>query len=358
MVLRHLGSPLYGPVSLNTSRSRSSKHFVSMRGTNRDVSHVAGIQHAALDSTSNAMSQKSDRLRPKQSLSQNFLCDKAVASTIVETFADSVQEICPEAEIVEIGPGTGALTTFLWKRFPSMRALELDQRAVEILKEKLPDLNVQRANILQVDWKELAQSRGHGLAVIGNLPYNIVSQIMFNLLEAPPSSVRIAVVTMQREVAERVTAVPRTKAYGILSVVSQLYAKPTLLFNVSNTAFRPVPKVESTVVRFEFIANPELDIYNRVLTSGLRTIIRTSFQQRRKTLRNTLKTLCAQYGVELPEKWLSRRPEELPPQEFIELTKYIYSTELQRHSNDQHHSRTVEPVWRSTAKPTEEFTVS
>lgn len=245
---------------------------------------------------------------------------------IVDAFAAARSAACPDARVVEVGPGTGALTGALLARFPHMRALEIDQRAVTLLREEFPGLDVVREDVLEVDWQRAAV--GGELAVIGNLPYNIVSQIMFGLMEAPAGSVRLAVVMMQKEVAERVTAVTRTKAYGILSVICQLYTKPTILFDVSPSCFTPRPNVDSAMVQLDFEVDEGLDVFNTTLTSGLRLVVRAAFQQRRKTLRNSLKVLCEQQGVELPDKWTKKRAEELPPQEFLELTRFVYAKDL------------------------------
>jgi 16S rRNA (adenine1518-N6/adenine1519-N6)-dimethyltransferase len=171
---------------------------------------------------------------------------------------------------------------------------------------------------------------------------------MFALLEAPAPSVRLALVMMQKEVAERVTALPRTKQYGILSVVGQLYAKPKIMFSVPNTVFTPRPNVESAMVQFEFVPHPELDVYNTSLTSGLRLTVRNAFQQRRKVMRNSLRNLCEENNVELPEKWAPKRAEELPPAEFIELTKFIFANKLATPDLRDAASGHPETVWRRT----------
>lgn len=272
-----------------------------------------------------------------------------MATRIVDAFEDARSEACPTARVVEVGPGTGALTRLLLPRFPDMRALEIDQRAVGMLEEDYPALHVDHVDVLAVDW--LAVARGEAdptgrssvgvdptraeekkevlpSAVIGNLPYNIVSQILFALFEAPAPSVALAIVMMQREVAERLTARKRTKAYGILSVVGQLYAKPSILFAVPPTVFTPRPKVDSAMVRFDFEPHPDLDVFNTTLTDGLRLILRAAFQQRRKVMRNSLRPLCEKHNVELPERWSGRRPEELPPPEFLELTRFVFADDL------------------------------
>lgn len=265
-------------------------------------------------------------LRPKQSLGQNFLRDTTVIASIIDAFAMAHASSCPAARVLEVGPGTGALTAPLLARYPAMRALELDQRAVALLHDAHPALDVARADVLDVDWA--AEAPGAGLAVIGNLPYNIVSQIMFGLMEAPAGAVRLAVVMMQKEVADRVTARTRTKAYGILSVICQLYTKPTVLFGVPPESFSPRPSVNSAMVRLDFEVDETLDVFNTTLTAGLRQVVRFAFQQRRKVMRNSLRLLCEEKGVELPEKWSRSRPEEIPPREFVEITKFIYAEEL------------------------------
>lgn len=291
-------------------------------------------------------------LRPKQSLGQNFLRDATMAARIVDAFADARDDACPAARVVEVGPGTGALTGLLLERFADMRALEIDQRAVAVLSEEFPSLDVVHADVLQTDWRAVSRARGaeggEGVAVIGNLPYNIVSQIMFSLMEAPAGAVHLAVVMMQKEVADRVTARTRTKAYGILSVICQLYARPTVLFPVPPSCFTPRPKVDSAMVRFDFQAHEELDVFNTTLTGGLRLVVRAAFNQRRKTLRNSLKVLCDEKGVELPERWTGKRAEELPPVEFLELTRFVFAKDLQTPVLVDRESADARPdsVWR------------
>jgi 16S rRNA (adenine1518-N6/adenine1519-N6)-dimethyltransferase len=296
----------------------------------------------------NVDERRREGLRPKQSLGQNFLKDASMAARICDTFAQSVDAICPGVGIVEVGPGTGAITSLLLEKYPDMVGLEIDQRAVAYLGESLPALSVQHIDVLAVDWGALASKFGGSVAVIGNLPYNIVSQIMFALLEAPSPSVRLALVMMQKEVAERVTAIPRTKQYGILSVVAQLYAKPKIMFSVPSTVFVPRPSVESAMVQFEFAPHTDLNVYNTTLTAGLRLIVRNAFQQRRKVMRNSLRNLCEEHNVELPDKWALKRPEELPPAEFIELTKFVFAENLASPDLRDAASAYPDTVWRHT----------
>lgn len=249
-------------------------------------------------------------IRPKKSLGQNFLRDPNTARKIVEAVRAPAG-----GHVIEIGPGTGALTGMLAERFENFTALEVDQRAVAVLQESLPDVDIRHADVLAADWAALAREKGGPLYVVGNLPYYITSPILFSLLDARPH-VGEAVMMMQLEVARRLVAEPRTKAYGILSVQVQLHASPELLFRVSPNVFFPKPDVTSAVVRLTFDTAP---LPEDVEPETLRAVIRAAFNQRRKTLRNSLSA----WTRELPARWAGRRAEELPPGEFVDLTRYL-----------------------------------
>lgn len=255
------------------------------------------------------------QFRPKQSLGQNFLHDPNIVRKIVESIR------APEdAHVVEIGPGTGALTGLLLERFPSFTAVEIDHRAVDLLRRMHPGLDVRHEDVLKVDWRDLAGEKGRPIYVVGNLPYNITSQVLFGLMDAR-SVVREAVLMMQHEVALRLIAQPRTKEYGILSVQTQLNSRPDLLFKVSPNVFRPRPDVKSAVMRVDFErANEELC---SVDSEFLRSIIRSAFNQRRKTLHNSLSRWTREQDIELPGTLKKRRAEELTPAEFIDLARYL-----------------------------------
>ena len=253
-------------------------------------------------------------IRPKKALGQNFLRDPNTIRKIAAAVG------APEgATVVEIGPGTGALTEELLRLYPDLTALEVDERAVTHLRETLPGLDVRHADVLDADWAALAKAKGSKLWVVGNLPYYITSPILFSLLDAR-QHLRRAVVMMQKEVAERLVAVPKTKAYGILSVQTQLLAQPSLLFDVSRHVFHPKPSVTSAVVALGFDAPPlGVDV------ELLRRTVRTAFNQRRKTLRNSLKPITSATGRDVPEALAGRRPEALEPAEFVALTHAIFS---------------------------------
>lgn len=254
-------------------------------------------------------------LSPKKSLGQNFLNDPNTVRKIVGSL-----EAPADAHVVEIGPGMGALTGELLDRFSTFTALEIDERAVAYLKEAYPTLDVRQMDVLDVDWVALAAEKGGPLHVIGNLPYYITSPILFGLLDNR-QHLSEAVVMMQLEVAQRLVAEPRTKAYGILSVQVQLHARPDLLFRVSRNVFYPKPDVTSAVIRLAFDAVPPLP--SDVDPDFLREVIRTAFNQRRKTLRNSLSVWTRAHNITLPHGWDRRRAEELTPPAFLELARYI-----------------------------------
>ncbi len=230
-------------------------------------------------------------------------------------------------QVVELGPGPGALTRVLHRRYPEMLCVEIDPRAVALLNAAMPELTVVLSDVLQVDWTALAELRGGPLSVIGNLPYHITSQILFGLLDSH-RAVRQAVVTMQLEVAQRLIAAPRCKDYGILSVLFQLYTRPRINFKLPPTVFYPQPKVTSALVTLDFLqeapeggGGPLLGVE----PADLKQLLSLSFQQRRKMLRQSLKGLLAQRGLPpLSDEWATRRPEELEPHEFVELTRLLF----------------------------------
>ena len=246
-------------------------------------------------------------LRPKKSLGQHFLTD----DNIIEKIAEAI----PAGEgdrVIEIGPGTGALTEALVERFDDLVAVELDQRAIEVLEQKFDGLVIYHENILDADWSKLStgKSRTH---VVGNLPYYITSQILFSLLENR-SVMADALLMMQKEVAERIVANIRTKDYGILSVQTQLFATPEILFPVSRHCFSPQPNVESAVLKLTFDKGALA-----CSDDHLKTVVRTAFNQRRKKLSNALKPIVSK--DRLPEGFdFDKRAEAWEPSEYEKLT--------------------------------------
>jgi len=255
-----------------------------------------------------------ESFRPRKRLGQHFLVDpNTVRKIVAEVDAEE------GATVVEIGPGRGALTAELFCRYPDMIAVEVDPRSVEFLKGKFSGIDVREMDVLSVDWRELMAGRGGPLVVVGNLPYNITSQILFGLLEAGCAS--SAVLTMQKEVAERLVAVPRTKEYGILSVIVQLMTVPSIRFHLSPNVFYPKPEVWSSTVRLDWSAERAAPVPSD--PAFLRQLVRTAFNQRRKMLRNSLSLLGAERGFHLPDRVATKRAEELSPLEFLQLAEEL-----------------------------------
>ena len=181
----------------------------------------------------------------KKQFGQHFLTD----DNIIQKIADAIPAKKGD-RVIEIGPGTGSLTEALVDRYEDLLAVELDQRAIEVLEHKFDDLNIHHENVLEVDWEQLSigKERTH---VVGNLPYYITSQILFSLLEQR-AFLSDALLMMQKEVAERIVSDIRSKQYGILSVQTQLMCSPEIMFPVSRHCFKPQPNVESAVIKLTF----------------------------------------------------------------------------------------------------------
>ena len=253
---------------------------------------------------------KQHPVRAKKHLGQHFLTDESVAKNIVDALL-SLDSVSP---IVEVGPGTGVLTQHLI-HLDRFLALDVDQESVDYLKQKYPD---DKDKIVLADFleAELGQLAGQKYNVIGNFPYNISSQIMFRILENK-SQVHLVVGMFQREVALRLAEKPGSKVYGILSVLLQAFYDIEYLFTVSEQVFNPPPKVKSAVIRLT---------RNKVQNLGcdevlFKTVVKTSFNQRRKTIRNSIRTLFNNNEIRHP--LLDKRPEQLSVSQFIELTQFV-----------------------------------
>lgn len=252
-------------------------------------------------------------VRPKKALGQHFLTDLNVARRIADTI-DGFTDL----PIVEVGPGMGVLTQFLVEKGCDLTVVEIDTESVAWLKANMPALDghILEADFLRLDLGELFNEQK--MCVIGNYPYNISSQIFFHILQWRNLVVCCSGM-LQKEVAERLAAPPGTKARGILSVLLQAWYDVEYLFTVDEHVFNPPPKVKSGVVKLT---------RNNVDTLGcdealFRTVVKTTFGQRRKTLRNSLKGLLPA-GAPMPESpLLALRPEQLSVSQFIELTNLV-----------------------------------
>jgi 16S rRNA (adenine1518-N6/adenine1519-N6)-dimethyltransferase len=248
-------------------------------------------------------------IKPRKSLGQNFLTDHGIVDQIVESLRADSSKL-----VVEIGPGTGALTSLLSRRFSRFQAIEIDSRAVDVLMQKHPELNIHQMDVLETTWLEKMPSN-ETIAVIGNIPYYITSPILFLLIDNRERFSE-AVIMVQKEVADRLVATPGNKTYGILSVQVQLAATVDYMFTVPRTAFHPQPNVDSAIVRLTF-NKPVPDVDGE----HLRKVIRQAFSQKRKMLRNTLSPLMQ--GNSLDGWDLTRRAETLSLEEFVQLAKEL-----------------------------------
>lgn len=256
------------------------------------------------------------KVRAKKALGQHFLNDLNIAKRIADTIDES--QLPDDAKkwgslpILEVGPGMGVLSQFLMESGREVKAVELDSESVEFLQKVFPKLNVIQGDFLKMDLDNIFPGN---FDLIGNYPYNISSQIFFKVLEYRD---KIPVVTgmLQKEVAQRICSKPGTKVYGILSVLLQAWYDCEYLFDVAPDVFNPPPKVTSGVIRL--VRNKRVDLgCNEKL---FKTIIKTSFGQRRKTLRNSLAGIIPQNSAIIQEKIMAQRPETLSVEDFIHLT--------------------------------------
>lgn len=255
-------------------------------------------------------------VKPKKSLGQHFLTDMNIASRIADTVSiPALGERYASLPVLEIGPGTGVLTQFLLKEERPVKAIELDEESVGYLHTHFPALQVIQGDFLKMDLSEAYDSP---FILIGNYPYNISTQIFFKVLE---NRTQIPVVAgmLQREVAQRICSGPGSKVYGILSVLLQMWYDCEYLFTVDEGVFLPPPKVKSGVIRLTRNARIEAGCDEKMF----KTIVKTSFGMRRKTLRNSLASLIPAGSPLLEDPILRKRPEQLGVEEFIALTNAI-----------------------------------
>jgi len=265
------------------------------------------------------------KVRAKKSLGQHFLKDLGVALKIAETINPTTSDDLKFQDlenskfpVLEIGPGMGVLTQYLLQNDKiDLTAIELDRESVIYLKEWYPELHLIEGDFLKLDLNTVYPTGNFG--IIGNYPYNISSQIFFKVLEYK-DRVPICSGMIQKEVAERIASKPGKKAYGILSVLLQTWYDIEYLFTVDENVFNPPPKVKSAVVRLRRNSRTSLDCDERLF----KTIVKTAFNQRRKQLKNSLHEFLD--GLEPSEElgmFLTKRPEQLSVEEFINLTKLL-----------------------------------
>jgi 16S rRNA (adenine1518-N6/adenine1519-N6)-dimethyltransferase len=249
-----------------------------------------------------------DRVRAKKRLGQHFLKDSTIAQQIVDSLSDDTNAV------LEIGPGMGILTQFILKKpIPDVLVVEIDSESVHYLRKHYPDLEqkIIEDDFLRMDLSVLFPDKS---SIIGNFPYGISSQILFRVLEYKDHIPEV-VGMFQKEVALRIASPPGSKEYGILSVLLQAFYRVEYLFSVDACMFNPPPKVTSAVVRLQRNAVCDLGCDEQ----KFKTLVKTAFNQRRKTLRNSLKTISFTDGF-IQEDIFNKRPEQLSVNEFICLT--------------------------------------
>lgn len=276
------------------------------------------------------------QVKAKKSYGQHFLADESIARRIAGTVLDyPAGTPLGDLPVVEIGPGTGALTRWLADSGRPLEVVELDPEAAAYMRKAYPDVRLREEDFLRLDIDTLFP--GRKIALIGNYPYNISTQIFFRVLDNR-DKVQACSGMLQREVAQRICAREGSKTYGILSVLLQLWYDCEYLFTVDETVFRPMPKVKSGVLRLVRNGRTSLPCSEQML----RTVVKTGFGHRRKTLRNSLGPLCASLqattlplGLDTPalKPYLPKRPEQLAPLEFVRLACILQGTETQHQSD-------------------------
>jgi len=254
-----------------------------------------------------------ENVNPKKYLGQHFLIDENISKKIVNSVDFSRYN-----KIIEIGPGRGALTKYIIDQGEKLSLVEIDNDSVNYLKETFYD---QDLDIIEKDFLKLKfENEFHGfnkILIFGNFPYNISSQIIFKILDN--SKVIDGLTGMfQKEVAERIVSKPNNKNYGILSVKTQLYYDVEILFDISPNVFFPKPKVKSSIIKMVKKVYPNLNCNLKLLD----TIIKLSFQQRRKKIRNSLKKLDINKNI-IEDSIFDHRPEQLSVNDFVRLTQKI-----------------------------------
>ncbi len=250
-----------------------------------------------------------DKITAKKHLGQHFLRDRNIAAAIVDALRADGSDT-----VVEVGPGTGVLTRFLAERnFPSLKVVEIDREAVAYLRSNVPGAY----DIIEGDFLALDMGKmGARVAIIGNFPYNISSQLFFRILDER-DRVGEVVCMVQKEVADRICSGPGSRVYGILSVLLAAWYDIEYLFTVNETVFSPPPKVKSAVIRLQRNERNRLECDERLFVS----VVKRCFNQRRKMIRNPLRMMISADAGDMP--YLSMRPEQLSVEQFAELTRWV-----------------------------------
>ncbi len=264
-------------------------------------------------------------VKPKKFLGQHFLKDLKIAQAIADTI-----DVCPDLPVLEVGPGMGVLTQFLVQKQRPLKLVEVDFDSVAYLRKAYPSLE---DHIIEDDFLKMHLERlfdGNQFLLTGNYPYNISSQIFFKMLDNK-DLILCCTGMIQKEVAERIAAVPGNKTYGILSVLIQAWYHVEYLFTVSEQVFNPPPKVKSAVIRMRRNDVKELGCDEKLF----KQVVKTTFNQRRKTLRNSIKPILGKECDIYVDSVFNKRPEQLSVREFIDLTNQVENALKRQDSNPE-----------------------
>lgn len=255
-------------------------------------------------------------VKPKKFLGQHFLKDLEIAKAIADTV-----DAAPGLPILEVGPGMGVLTQFLIPKERKLKVVELDFESVDYLRKMYPQLE---DDIIEDDFLKMHIDRlfeGQPFVLTGNYPYNISSQIFFKMLDNK-DQIPCCTGMIQKEVAERLAAKSGNKTYGILSVLIQAWYNVEYLFTVHENVFNPPPKVKSAVIRMTRNQTTSLGCDEALF----KRVVKTTFNQRRKTLRNSIKPIIGKESPILALEIMNKRPEQLSVEDFINLTNQVEKT--------------------------------
>jgi 16S rRNA (adenine1518-N6/adenine1519-N6)-dimethyltransferase len=255
-----------------------------------------------------------NQIKPLKKFGQNFLINEEYAEKIVDSMQNRKEDI-----IIEIGPGEGVLTQFLIKgKYNRLIAIEIDPRLSELLEKKFgKKITIVQENVLNIPFSNFYSK--NGIKIIGNIPYHITSQILFKIFDSA-KNVSQAVLMVQKEVADRLLAKPKTKAYSFLTIMAQYHTDVQKILEVNKDQFYPPPKVDSTVVSL-MPKEHMIELYDYRL---FKQIVISAFQQRRKMIRNSLKKILqVNESGKIRSINLNHRPEELSIQQYINLSNEI-----------------------------------
>ncbi len=269
--------------------------------------------------------------RARKRFGQNFLIDEDIIQRLLWSIRPGTGQT-----LVEIGPGQGALTEGLLQHCPDLHVIELDRDLIPILQARFssafPRLTIHQGDALQFDFSTLAHDQ-QPLRIVGNLPYNISTPLIFHLLDFR-NIITDMHFMLQKEVVARMASSPGEKAWGRLGIMTQYFCDVEMLFEVPPASFNPAPKVDSAIVRLTPLAQPANPVDDHAM---LDTLVKTAFQQRRKTLRNTLRALLDEHQLRSLQIDPGLRPEDLSLSDYVMIANFLSSLKEPDHADGHQH---------------------